>query len=175
LSVVVASSDEPEFTVGEFAVSLANMITNKSDFAAQEAAAYLHEVGVELSGDLDSEVTEQDLAEVLNQMGLRVGTSSPERIVTDETADHLFQMFDRNDTLFTGELFRTCQQGDGEPQQCVTDADCKSGTCRVVNAIKCQSGPNHGGACMSDADCPMGTCNIPPGQAKKLDTASPDD
>jgi len=175
LSMVGASPAKPEFTVGEFAVSLTKMITNQSDFSAEQAAGYLREVGVELPGDLDSRVTEEGMVEVFNQLGLRVATSNPERTVTDETAGQLFQLFDRNDTLFTGELFRTCQQGDGEPQQCITDADCKSGTCRAVSSIKCQSGPNHGDGCMSDADCPMGTCNIPPGQAKKLDPASPDD
>ncbi len=176
MSMAVASSAAPEYTIGEFAVDLAKMITNKSDFSAEEAAGYLKQVGVELPGTLDSRVSEEYLADVLNQVGLHVGTSNPERTVAADTAGRLFQMFDPNDALFAGELFKTCQTGDGEPHQCITDADCAPGhPCTVVQSIKCHNGPNDGAPCMNDGDCPMGMCKIPPGQQRKLDPASPDD
>lgn len=176
LSSAVASVAEPEYTIAEFAVDLAKMLTNKADFSTVEAASYLAQIGVELPGTLDSGVNEQSLADMLTQVGVHVGTTNPERLVTARTAEHLFQMFDSNDTLFAGELFKTCQQGSGEPRQCITDADCAPGhSCTVVNSIKCQSGPNDGEFCESDADCPMGTCKIPPGQQRKLDPASPSD
>ncbi len=176
LSLAVASVAEPEYTIAEFAVDLAKMMTNNADFSAAEAASYLEQVGVELPDTPDSWVNEQNLVDMLTQVGLQVGTSNPERIVTARSAKHLFQMFDSNDTLFGGELFKTCQQGSGEPRQCITDADCAPGhSCTVVNSIKCHSGPNDGAFCESDADCPMGTCKIPPGQKRKLDPASPID
>jgi hypothetical protein len=176
LSLAVASSAEPEYTVGEFAVDLAKMITNKADFSAAEAAGYLEQVGVELPGTLDSTVSEEELVDVLNQVGVHVSTSNPERTVAADTAGRLFQMFDSNDALFAGELFKTCQTGDGEPHQCITDSDCAPGhPCTVVQSIKCHSGPNDGLPCMTPGDCPMGVCNIPPGQQRKLDPASPDD
>lgn len=176
LSLVVASPAEPEYTVGEFAVDLAKMITNKADLSPEEAAGYLEQVGVELPGTLDSSVSEEDLVDVLNQVGVHVSTSNPARTVATDTAGRLFQMFDRNDALFAGEFFKTCQTGDGEPRQCINDADCASGhRCKLVNSIKCHNGPNDGAACMTDADCPMGMCKVPPGQQRKLDRASPDD
>ncbi len=101
LSLAVASSAEPEYTVGEFAIDLAKMITNKADFSAEEAAGYLKQVGVVLPGTLDSSVSEADLVDMLNQVGVHVGTSNPERTVAADTAGRLFQMFDRNDSLFT--------------------------------------------------------------------------
>ena len=75
LSLALATSAEPEYTVGEFAVDLARMITNKVDFSAEEAAGYLDRVGVELPGTLDSRVSEEYLVYVLNQVGVHVGVS----------------------------------------------------------------------------------------------------
>jgi len=176
VSMAVTSSAAPEYTVGDFAVNLAKMITQKSEIEPEDAVTFLGKLGVELQGELDSRVSEQALTEAFNQLGLSLTTSSPDRTLTAQKADHVFQMFDRNDTLFAGELFKTCQTGSGEPHQCITDADCADGhACKVVQSIRCQDGPSDGDGCMTDADCPMGVCKIPPGQKKKLDLASPSD
>jgi len=169
------ASQVQEYTVGDFAVNLAKMVTNKADFTPEQAAAYLDKVGVEL-GDLNAQVDEEIFVAAFNRLGVNLVTVNPEAEISSEKADQVFQMFDRNDTLFTGELFKTCQQGDGEPHECVTDADCKDGhPCKVVESIKCSGGSNHGNGCMGDGDCPDGTCTIPPGQARKLDIVSPSD
>jgi hypothetical protein len=168
------AGQEENYTVGEFATQLAKMVTNKADFSAEEAAAYLKQVGVEL-GDLDATVDEAVFVGAFNRLGVNMVTARPEAEISSGKAGQVFQMFDANDTLFTGELFKTCQQGDGEPHQCITDADCTGGTCDVVSSIQCKGGSSAGSLCMSDGDCPGGTCKIPPGQAKKLDLASPND
>ncbi len=179
LSMVVASSAEPEYTVGEFAVHLAKMVTHKADYTPEQAAAYLKKVGVDL-GDLDSQVDEEIFVGAFNRLGVNMVTTRPESAVGSDKADRVFQMFDANDTLFTGELFKVChgpRPDNGEPSTCVTDADCDGGVkCRVVQSIKCDDqSTNKGELCTSDADCPGGGCNIPDGQLKKLKLASPDD
>ena len=170
----LAGPNEDVYTVGDFAVNLAKMVTNKADYTPEQAAAYLEKVGIEL-GDLSAAVDEEIFVGAFNRLGVQMVTARPESEISGDKANRVFQMFDANDTLFTGELFKTCQQGDGEPRQCVTDADCTGGTCNVVSSIQCKGGANAGDLCMSDGDCPGGTCKIPPGQAKKLDLASPSD
>lgn len=170
----VMASQVEGYTVGDFAVNLANMVTNKADFTPEQAAAYLNGVGVEL-GDLNAQVDEEIFVGAFNRLGVNLVTGNPQAEISSEKASQVFQMFDRNDTLFTGELFKTCQQGDGEPKQCVSDSDCKTGKCKVVNSIKCNGGSEDGTLCTSDGDCPDGSCTIPPGQARKLDVASPID
>ena len=179
LSMVVASSAEPEYTVGEFAVNLAKMVTNKADYTPEQAAAYLKKVGVDL-GDLDSQVDEEIFVGAFNRLGVNMVTANPDGEVASDKADRVFQMFDANDTLFTGELFKVChgpRPDNGEPSTCLTDADCDSGVkCRVVRSIKCDDqSSNHGEPCTSNMDCPGGTCQIPEGQLKKLKLASPSD
>ena len=172
----VASSDEPQLSVGDFAVRLAAMITQRSAVEPAEAVAYLGELGVKLEGTLDAPVTEQMIVEAFGDLGLRVASSSPADTVSMDGAERLFQMFDRNDSMFSGEIFRLCKGGgDAQNTPCFTDTECNGGFCQDLPSVKCQSGPNEGQACMSNADCPMGLCNIPPGQAKKLNLASPDD
>lgn len=174
-SAAVIAAPDADYTVGDFAVSLAKMITSKADYTPEQAAAYLERVGVEL-GDLNAQVDEEAFVGAFNRLGVQLVTSAPDAEVSGDKAGRVFQMFDTNDTLFTGELFRTCQQGDGEPGQCLTDADCAPGhKCKLVNSIKCAGGDHDGSLCVSNADCPGGTCNIPPGQKKKLDLASPTD
>ena len=168
------ASQAEGYTVGDFAVNLAKMVTNDADFTPEQAAAYLNKVGVEL-GDLNAQVDEEIFVGAFNRLGVNLVTGNPQAEISSEKAGQVFQMFDRNDTLFTGELFKTCQQGDGEPHQCITDADCRTGKCKVVNSIMCKGGAEHGVLCTGDGDCPDGVCDIPPGQAKKLDLASPSD
>jgi hypothetical protein len=185
LAGMILASQAEVYTVGDFAVNLAKMITNKADYTPEQAAAYLEKVGVEL-GDLDSQVDEEIFVGAFNRLGVNMVTARPDSEVGSDKADRVFQMFDRNDTLFTGELFKVCsgprrdgdESGQGEPSICVTDADCHGpGTkCRVIQSIKCDdTSPNQGELCESDADCLGGVCDIPDGQAKKLKRASPDD
>ena len=176
LSMVVASSTEPEYTVGDFAVNLAKMVTNKADYTPEQAAAYLKKVGVDL-GDLDSQVDEEIFIGAFNRLGVNMVTANPHSEVASDKADRVFQMFDANDSLFAGELFKVChgpRTDRGEPSTCLTDADCDAGVmCRVVGSIKCIGGANDEDLCMSDMDCPGGVCKIPPGQRRKLKLASP--
>ncbi|TDI13411.1 MAG: hypothetical protein E2P04_03335 [Acidobacteria bacterium] len=178
LSMVVASSAQPEYTVGEFDVNLARMVTHKADYTPEQAAAYLKEVGVDL-GDLGSQVDEEIFVGAFNRLGVNVVTTNPDGEVASDKADRVFQMFDAHDTLFTGELFKVChgtRPNNGEPSICLNDTDCGAGIkCRVVGSIKCIGGTNEYDLCMSNGDCPGGVCNIPFGQLKKLKLVSPSD
>jgi hypothetical protein len=176
----LAVAEEAEvYSVGDFAVSLAKMVTNKADYTPEEAVAYLQKLGVELEGDLGSQVDQKQFVEAFDRLGVSLAASNPDRPMGEQDAGRVFRMFDRNDSLFSSELYKLCNvAGDGtdEPRPCVTDADCEGGSkCKVVVSIKCDGGTNNNMGCMSDADCPGGTCRIPPGQAKKIFIASPDD
>jgi hypothetical protein len=175
----LAVAEEAEaYTVGDFAVSLAKMVTSKADYTPEEAAAYLQKLGVDL-GDLEAQVDQGQFVEAFDRLGVSLATSNPDRPMDEQDAGRVFRMFDRNDSLFSSELYKLCNvAGDGtdEPRPCVTDADCEGGSkCKVVVSIKCDGGTNNNQGCMSDADCPGGYCRIPPGQAKKIFIASPDD
>ncbi len=179
LAGMIMASQAEVYTVGDFAVNLAKMVTNKADYTPEQAAAYLKKVGVDL-GDLDSQVDEEIFVGAFNRLGVNMVTSRPESTVGSDKAGRVFQMFDTNDTLFTGELFKTRRVINGEPGDrisiCVTDADCNAGAkCKVVQSIKCNGGANDGDLCAAPGDCPDGICNIPDGQLKKLKIASPDD
>lgn len=175
LGVVVASSAEPVYTVGDFAVHLVKMITLKAEVGSEDAAAFLGKLGVEMQGELDSQVSEQALVDAFDRLGVTLMTSNPEQTVTAQRADHLFQMFDPNDQLFSFELFFLCKGGGAHQNRpCVTHADCGSGFCQLLQSVRCQEGPADGELCMTNAECPGGVCNIPPGQFKKLNPASPD-
>lgn len=176
MGMAVASSAGTDYTVGDFAVNLAKMITQKSAIEPTDAVVFLDKLGVELHGELDSQVSEQAMTDAFNQLGVSLTTSNPERTVTAQKAGHVFQMFDRNDQLFSSESFRLCKGGAGNQNSpCISDADCDGGFCQELQSIRCKQGPNDGETCMTDSDCPGGVCNIPPGQAKKLDIASPSD
>ena len=124
----------------------------------------------------DFAVNLEILVGAFNRLGVDLVTSRPEAEVSGQKAGQIFQMFDANETLFTGELYKLCKGGAANQNSpCVTDADCDGGYCQTLNSIKCYGGSSDGTLCMSDADCPGGYCNIPPGQAKKLGIASPSD
>ena len=180
LAGMIMASQAEVYTVGDFAVNLAKMVTNKADYTPEQAAAYLKKVGVDL-GDLDSQVDEEIFVGAFNRLGVNMVTARPESNVGSEKADRVFQMFDTNDTLFSGEVFKLCRRDDGGtgPQPvstCVTDADCRGGgKCKVVQSIKCDGGASNGALCETSGDCPGGTCKLPHGQEKKLKLASPSD
>lgn len=175
-SPVAASHD---YTVGDFAVDLATMITNGAQYGPEEASVLLQELGLGIDHDLDATLDESRLVESLNSLGTSLTTTNPSREVTSDLAGRVFRMFQTNDAFFSGEAIRTCQvEGDDAngPRPCVTDADCNgNGKCKIVQSIQCHGGPNQGDSCYNDGDCPDGTCNIPPGQLKKILIASPVD
>ena len=174
LMTPLAGAADADYTVGDFAVNLAKMVTHKADFTPEAAADYLEELGVELNGDLTATVSEAEFVEALNQVGLNLATTNPTREVSEPHAGQVFQLFDRSDSLFSDELFKLCKGGAANQNDpCVTDKDCIGGFCRVLQSIKCDGGVNVDQLCTSDADCPDSFCRIPPGQAKKLDLASP--
>lgn len=176
VSLMAAPPEHQDYTVGEFAVSLTKMITAKSEIAPKDAVEFLGHLGIDLTGALDSEVSEATLVDAFDRIGVRLVTSNPDRAVTDEDADRLFVLFDRNDSLFSAETFRLCKGGGANQNTpCLQDSDCDGGFCHELQSVRCQEGTNDGEVCMSDADCPDGSCNIPPGQFKKLDIASPSD
>ena len=167
---------QPDYTVGDFAVSLTKMITAKPEITAEDAVEFLGHLGIELTGALDSEVSEATLVEAFGRISVRLTTSNPDRAVADQDADRLFVLFDRNDSLFSSELFKLCKGGAvNQNTPCLVDSDCDGGFCQELQSIRCQDGPNDGDTCTVNADCPDGSCKIPPGQAKKLDRASPSD
>ncbi len=181
LAGMIMASQAEVYTVGDFAVNLAKMVTNKADYTPEQAAAYLQKLGVDL-GDLDSQVDEEIFVGAFNRLGVNMVTARPTSAVDSGQAGNVFQMFDTNDAVFSGEVFKLCRTVGGPVEGedvsiCVTDADCNAGAkCKVVQSIKCSgASDNPGTLCETDGDCPGGFCEIPDGQLKKLKLASPDD
>lgn len=139
------ASDRTECTVGEFAVRLAEMVTQKTDYTPETAQALLDNLGVKLDAGLEDVLREETLVGTLNQLGADLRTSNPDRSMNAQDAQRILGMFD---ALGSGST--EASQG---PQ-----------------SIKCKSGVNKGEQCITDADCPGSYCNIPPGQAKKIAT-----
>ena len=151
LSLAAAPSmaaDSP-YTVGDLAVRLAKMVTDKPDYSPEGAVEVLGRLGVKLDGNVDDSVTEAYMVGAFNQLGTSLTTSSPDRAVNGDDADRIFRLFD------TGTATEASQCPPGFP----------GNSC---NSIKCSGGPNDGLRCSSDADCPGGFCRTPPGIAKKL-------
>ena len=180
--VAVASEEENPagYTVADFAVDLAKLITHKPDFQPEEAIAHLQALGVDLSDGRTSELDEARFVDVLNRFGVSLTTSNPDRQMAGDKASRFFRMFDRNDGLFSGEVFRICSgsgvssPGVGHPGLCIFDADCTGGSkCREIQSIKCKGGANDGDLCHFDSDCPSGVCQAPPGQLRKIGISSP--
>ena len=146
---VPASAADSEATVGDFAVSLAKMVTKRPSFTEKDAVALLGQMGIELQGNVDEALKQGFVVDALNQLGANLTTSNPEQPMTGSDADQIIRLFDA---------------GAGFP-----------GTEGVEEGIKCKAPgtPVHNQPCRTDADCPGGYCNVPPGLAKKL--ASPSD
>ena len=93
LTTMVADS---EYSVGEFAVSLANSLDLKAPpagFDAASAALALREAGVEIGGDLKGELREADMVDALNQLGLNVMTSTPGDAVSQTKANQILKAY----------------------------------------------------------------------------------
>jgi hypothetical protein len=65
--------------------------------AAVGAIAALKNAGVEIDGDLDSELTEAAVVDALNQLGLNLTTSIPDGTVSQATANQLLANFGLKD------------------------------------------------------------------------------
>ena len=145
----VMAEDSP-YTVGDLAVRLAKMVTDKADYTPEGAVEILGQVGVDLDGDLNERVTEAYLVGTFNQLGTNLSTSSPDRQVSRADAAKLFQLFDSG-------------MASTEAGQC--PAGFPGNSC---NSVKCSGGAADGDKCSSDAQCPGGFCRTPPGIAKKV-------
>ena len=84
---------DPSFTVGDFAVRLAQRLGAEEVSSAEEAREALREAGVEVEGTLLRPVQEEDLTEILNQLGYHLTTSQPGRTVDADRADRLLDLF----------------------------------------------------------------------------------
>lgn len=146
----LAAESDAAATVGEFAVRLATMVTDK-EYAPEGALKVLADAGVKLDGDLSDELTEATMAGVLNQLGYNLTTSTPENTVS------LQQLMQVTGMLEDGPSALPCPPG-FPGQSC--------------NSVKCAGGANEGVKCSSDADCPGSYCRTPPGIAKKVATPS---
>lgn len=81
-AVIAAPAEEAPATVGDLAVRLAGEMQLKPEGPDAEAArAALAAAGVQVTGDLARTLREKDVTEVLNQLGLRLTTSQPDRTV----------------------------------------------------------------------------------------------
>jgi len=78
------------YTVGELALRLATELRlDVPGEGAEVASAVLASAGVTISGDLTRELRERDVAEILNQLGLQLTTSNPDRAVGDAKVELL--------------------------------------------------------------------------------------
>ncbi len=126
-----AVASDGEYTVGDFAVRLAQMMTDELDYDTPEAAvAVLGQIGVDLKGDLQGEVTEEYVIDVFNrQLGTDLTTSNPGRTVDRRAADRIFGLLDPlGNPALERQGIGKCK---GKPPntashgfKCQTDADC---------------------------------------------------
>ena len=131
LSAAIAGS---QLTVGDFALKMAlamKLTAPEGGFNAESATAALRDAGVVLKGDFDSELNEGGLVQALNQVGLKLTTSSPDRIVSEPRADKILRAFEGNLAEARG-VFR--------------------------GKLLCKGGSNDGGKCRQDSQCPGGQC-----------------
>ena len=137
-------ADEQPYSLGDFAVRMAKMVTEK-EYTEADAVKVLTGMGFALPGELDSPVSEALVVGAFNQLGADLTTSTPNQVVTSAKADRLFGMLDAGS---------------------VTPEDF------ISNSIKCKGGPNEDVPCSSDAECPGGYCRVPPGWQKKISSPS---
>jgi hypothetical protein len=142
-SLVLA--DEQPYSLGDFAVRMAKMVTEK-EYTEADAVRVLTGMGIALPGELNNPVSEAVVVGAFNQLGADLTTSTPDQAVTSAKADRLFGMLDNQATIENH-----------------FDTD----------SIKCKGGgPNENQHCITDADCPGGFCRYPPGWQKKVSSPS---
>lgn len=111
---LAVAADSP-FTVGDFAVKMAkamDLAAPEEGFNADSALTALRDAGVELKGDLGGELKEAELVQVLEQLGLDVTTSNPDRVVSSDRADSILSAFD---SAFGTEGTSTSDKGNNPP------------------------------------------------------------
>jgi hypothetical protein len=138
-------AEEQPYSLGDFAVRMAKMVTEKQ-YTEADAVKVLTGMGFALPGELDSPVSEALVVGAFNQLGANLTTTTPDQSVTRGKADNLFGMLD--------------DQGSVENHFPTDSIKCKGG------------GPNENLHCVTDADCPGGYCRIPPGWQKKVSSPS---
>jgi len=91
---LAAADDSADvYTVGELAVRLAqDLRVDLPTESAEAATAALASAGVTISGDLTRQLREKDLTEILNQLGLHLTTSKPERPVDEVRLSRLLDL-----------------------------------------------------------------------------------
>jgi hypothetical protein len=97
LAGVAATAADSDYTVGDFAVTMAttmNLTVPQAGFNAETAAAALREAGVVVKGDLKSALKESDVVNALSQLGLNLTTGNPDRSVSQSRADQILKAFD---------------------------------------------------------------------------------
>jgi hypothetical protein len=88
-----AAAGDDVYTVGELAVRLAHDLRlQMQGDGADVASAALTAAGVTVSGDLARPLREKELTEILNQLGLHLTTSRPERAVEEAKLDRLLEL-----------------------------------------------------------------------------------
>jgi len=97
LAGVAATAADLDYTVGDFAVTMAttmNLTVPQAGFNAETATAALREAGVVVKGDLKSALKEADVVNALSQLGLNLTTGNPDRSVSQSRADQILKAFD---------------------------------------------------------------------------------
>ena len=154
LAAPALAAEKADYTVGDFAVGLAEMVTGRPDYSIDDAARLLRGMGYEIGADLRASLKEQEFVDLLNQYGLELTSANPGQVVTSAQAQAVLGLF----------------QDSGSMLEADCPADFPGNSC---NSVKCSGGSNDEAKCVTDADCPGGFCRTPPGIAKKL--ASPSD
>jgi hypothetical protein len=81
------------YTVGDLAIRLAHDLrVEVSAEGADVASAALVSAGITISGDLTRPLREKDLIDVLNQLGLHLSTSKPDRTVDEVRLGRLLDL-----------------------------------------------------------------------------------
>lgn len=90
---VAADDGAAVFTIGDLAVRLAqDLRVDLPAEGAEAATAALASAGVTISGDLTRQLREKDLTEILNQLGLHLTTSKPDRPVDEARLGRLLDL-----------------------------------------------------------------------------------
>ncbi|MFQ5693408.1 MAG: hypothetical protein ACE5IM_10240 [Nitrospinota bacterium] len=153
----VSMAGEDAYTAGDFAVSLAKVVTGRADYTAEDAAKLLAGMGVAFDGDLNAAVDQAFFVERFNELGATLVASNPDATMTKGDADRLLKAFDGLG---------------GSASEAANPGTARSIKCKGNGPDSANPDPSFNQFCITDADCPGGFCKIPPGQAKKIGSPS---
>jgi len=92
-SGALVAAGDGAYTVGDLAVRLAHDLRLETQGEGPEAAsAALVSAGVTIAGDLGRPLREKELTEILNQLGLHLTTSKPDRAVDEVRVNRLLEL-----------------------------------------------------------------------------------